>query len=223
MTAVMVGGAGSLLSAGSASAALLSPPLCWFGAPSGGAAVECQSGDQFEILDKLVTLGTLTFNGKAGTLGFQYTSIDPPPGLTGDSFALAVDFNPDTQGPYGGQFDYTIAVTDPANYQFATAQLDSIVTGAAVNTTVTKNIFGFASLVSLNGANVAPVNVSGTLLTVQNIWEVPQGDILDSFKDVYTQKPAGTPVPGPIPLLGAGMALGFSRKLRSRIKGTAKA
>jgi len=176
---------------------------------------------QFQLQDKLVTLGTLTFNGKAGTLGFQYTSIDPPPGITGDSFALALDFNPDTQGPYSGSFDYTILVTDPVNYQFATAQLDSIVTGAAVNTKVTKNILGFASLVSTNGGNVSPVAVNGTLLTVENLWEVPQGDILDSFKDVYTQKPAS--VPGPLPLLGAGMALGFSRKLRSRIKGSVKA
>ena len=36
--------------------------------------------------------------------------------------------------------------------------------------------------------------------------------ILDSYQ---TQ-----PVPGPLPLLGAGAAFGFSRKLRGRIKGS---
>lgn len=44
-------------------------------------------------------------------------------------------------------------------------------------------------------------------------------------KDTYTVKPGGqldnftnTFVPGPLPILGAGAAFGFSRKLRSRIK-----
>jgi hypothetical protein len=218
MAAAMVGGAGSLLSAGSANAVPLVPPLCYFGTASGGATVECTTGIQFELQDKLVTLGALSFGSKSGTLGFQYTPLDPPLGLAGDSFALALDFNPDSGGPYSGQFDYIIAVTDP-NYLFATAQLDSIVTGTATSTTVTKKIAGFADLVSTNGSNVLPSTVSGTALSVQNIWSVGTGDILDSFKDVYTQRE----VPGPLPLMGAGVAFGFSRKLRSRIKANSKA
>ena len=194
----------------------LVPPLCWFGVAGGGATTECTTGTQFELQDKLVTLGTLTFGTKSGTLGFQYTSIDPPSGLTGDLFAVATDFNPDTQGPYSGEFDYTITITDPS-YTFATAQLDSVVSGGASVTTVTKKIAGFADLVSTNGSNVPAVPVSGTTLVVRNLWDVGAGDVLDNFKDVYTQKNATT-VPGPLPLLGAGVALGFSRKLRRRLK-----
>jgi hypothetical protein len=37
--------------------------------------------------------------------------------------------------------------------------------------------------------------------------------VLDSFKNTYTQ-----PVPGPLPLLGAGTAFGFSRRLRRRVR-----
>jgi len=55
--------------------------------------------------------------------------------------------------------------------------------------------------------------VSGTTLNVRNIWNVGAGDVLDNFKDVYTQEE----VPGPLPLLGAGAAFGFSRRLRSRV------
>lgn len=216
--ATMVGGASTLLAAGAARAAPINPPLCWFGQVNGGATTQCASGLQFQLQDKLVTLGNLNWGPKSGTLGFQYTPIDPPSGLAGDSFALALDFNPDTNGPYSGQFDYTISVTNP-NYQFSSAQLDSIVTGAATNATVTKNIFGFGSLVSTNGGNVSPVAVSGTTLTVENLWSVGAGNILDGFKDVYTQ----SQVPGPLPVMGAGMAFGFSRRLRSRIKASARA
>ena len=216
MTAAVVGSSVSLLSARSASAAPLVPPLCWFGSANGGATTECTTGTQFELEDKLLTLGTLTFSTKSGTLGFQYTPIDPPSGLTGDLFALATDFNPDTQGPYSGEFDYTITITNPS-YTFATAALDSVVSGGGSGTTVTKKIAGFADLVSTNGSNVPAIPVSGTTLVVRNIWDVGAGDVLDNFKDVYTQTNA-TEVPGPLPLMGAGVALGFSRKLRRRLK-----
>ena len=73
---------------------------------------------------------------------------------------------------------------------------------------------GFADIVSTNGSKEPPVVVSGRVLTVENLWDVPQGDVLDSFKDTYTQEP----VPGPLPLLGAGMGFAFSRRLRSRIR-----
>jgi len=213
LAATVAGGAVSLLSARSASAAPLVPPLCWFGSVNGGATTECTTGTQFELQDKLVTLGALTFGTKSGTLGFQYTPIDPPSGITGDAFALATDFNPDTNGPYSGEFDYTITITNP-NFTFATAALDSVVSGGGAGTTVTKKIAGFADLVSTNGSNVPAVPVSGTTLVVRNLWDVGAGDVLDNFKDVYTQK---TGVPGPLPLLGAGAAFGFSRRLRNRV------
>jgi hypothetical protein len=141
-------------------------------------------------------------------------------GLDKDLFALALDFNPDSAGIYAGQFDYEITIDPTNNFQFATAQLDSIVNGNnPLSTKVTKKIAGFGDLVSTNGSNVVGVPVSGKTLQVQNIWTVGEGDVLDSFKDVYTQ----TDVPGPLPSLGAGIAFGFSRKLRRRINASAQA
>ena len=223
--AVALGGAGSLLASGSAQAAIVAGNLCWFGSAAGPAGTpECASydpisdaGTQFTIQDKLVNLGLLNWGTKAGTLGFQWTPISPP-GFEQDQFSLQLDFNPDSEGPYTGQFDYQISVLDP-NYEFATAELDSIVSGVPVGTTVTKKIFGFADIVSTDGSNETGVPVSGKLLKVQNIWDVKAGSVLNSFGDTYTQDK----VPGPLPLLGAGIAFGFSRKLRRRISASAQA
>ena len=223
--AVALGGAGSLLASGSAQAAIVAGNLCWFGSAAGPAGTpECASydpisdaGTQFTIQDKLVNLGFLNWGTKAGTLGFQWTPISPP-GFEQDQFSLQLDFNPDSEGPYNGQFDYQISVLDP-NYEFATAELDSIVSGVPVGTTVTKKIFGFADIVSTDGSNETGVPVNGKLLKVQNIWDVKAGSVLNSFGDTYTQDK----VPGPLPLLGAGIAFGFSRKLRRRINASAQA
>jgi hypothetical protein len=42
-----------------------------------------------------------------------------------------------------------------------------------------------------------------------------------AFDNSVTQKAPAAPAPGPLPILGAGAAFGFSRKLRSRIKDAA--
>jgi hypothetical protein len=225
--AVVLGGAGSLLSSGAAQAAIVPGNLCWFGVAAGPAgtpqcatydAVTSPGGTQFTLADKLVNLGALTFGAKSGTLGFQWTPISPP-GFEQDQFSLQLDFNPDSEGPYTGEYDYEISVLDP-NYEFATAELDSIVSGVPVGTTVTKKIFGFADIVSTDGSNETGVPVNGPVLKVQNIWDVKTGSVLNSFGDTYTQ---AAKVPGPLPLLGAGIAFGFSRKLRRRISTSAQA
>jgi hypothetical protein len=46
---------------------------------------------------------------------------------------------------------------------------------------------------------------------------VANNDTIDAYQNVYRQ------VPGPLPILGAGAAFGFSRKLRSRIKASSAA
>lgn len=56
-------------------------------------------------------------------------------------------------------------------------------------------------------------------ISVMDTYAVTVGSI-SSFQNSFTQKPdQGTPdqVPGPLPLLGAGAAFGFSRRLRTRV------
>jgi hypothetical protein len=229
IAAAMVGGAGSLLLPAPAQATpVVGKQICWFGTDPLDGSSQCTTynpisgtGTQFALEDKTVSLGSLNFGPKSGTLGFQFTPI-PPAGYDKDLFALALDFNPDSAGPYSGSFDYTLDIDSTNNYEFATAQLDSIVNGDyPLNTTVEKKIVGVGSLFSINGSNVVPFNLSGKQLIVENIWNADTGDVLDSFKDVYTQKTIE--VPGPLPLLGAGIAFGFSRKLRGRIKASTQA
>ena len=73
-----------------------------------------------------------------------------------------------------------------------------------------------------NGGNVVtysptitgPIDFTGTI-------NVTSGR-MDVFTDTVVQKITSTSaVPGPLPILGAGAAFGFSRKLRSRIKSAA--
>jgi hypothetical protein len=137
----------------------------------------------------------------------QAPRVDRPPSTTSSSSTLLACHS-------GAAFDYQIFVTDP-KYQFATAELDSIVSGVPTGTKITMRIFGFADIVSFDGSNEPGVPVSGTVLTVQNIWDVPAGAVLNSFQDTYTQR---TRVPGPLPLFGAAMGFAFSRRLRSRIR-----
>jgi hypothetical protein len=79
-----------------------------------------------------------------------------------------------------------------------------------------------ATLNSSNGSSsVAGVAGGPTKLYVANVYDSNDGAI-DSFVNSYRQGTTNK-VPGPLPLLGAGMAFGFSRKLRSRIKARVQA
>jgi len=71
-------------------------------------------------------------------------------------------------------------------------------------------------LTSTNGAPDFEVVIGGpTTITVNNNYDGTSGAI-DAMQNSFSQT---DDVPGPLPLLGAGAAFGFSRRIRSRIKG----
>ena len=87
---------------------------------------------------------------------------------------------------------------------------------------VTKKVWGD----SLNGSNLlaslssprgeeAFGTLSGQTIFVLDAWAPTEGAFVSTVDNTYTQ----TSVPGPLPVLGAGVAFGFSRKLRRRING----
>jgi len=78
------------------------------------------------------------------------------------------------------------------------------------NTFVTDSFSGNTNKAFAN--NVKNITVS------QNFIAGPSGRRLSAFTTEFTQE-----VPAPLPLLGAGAAFGFSRRLRSRIKTSAAA
>jgi hypothetical protein len=69
-------------------------------------------------------------------------------------------------------------------------------------------------LVSTNGSSTGFIGIKGNYnkIYVRDEYVVGSGGQLDNYTNTFET------VPGPLPILGAGAAFGFSRKLRSRIK-----
>ena len=145
-------------------------------------------------------------------------------------------------------FDYAIRILYPPVYPsdpgtvFADTILSSIIVqGATANSTVEKKVWAgtLNALDPVNGAPNCPnagvplvdlINppspnpntpiwdlgtIGQRVICVRDIATVPPNDLgsnIDAYQNTFRQ------TPGPLPILGAGAAFGFSRKLRSRIK-----
>ena len=148
-----------------------------------------------------------------------------------NAFGIAYDFgsviDPPTQG---GSISYTISIID-STFKFASVGLDS---GCGLpdlgGCTVTKNVSwaggGFGTLVSTNGAPAPSPILFGAAdvssLNVEDVFFASNLSFVSIVNNTFTQVPrAPEEVPAPLPILGAGAAFGFSRKLRSRIKKSA--
>jgi hypothetical protein len=150
-----------------------------------------------------------------------------------NAFGIAYDFGsviaPPTQG---GSISYTISIIDPT-FKFASVGLDSgciLPTIAGGGCTVTKNVSwaggGFGTLVSTNGGPAPGSILFGAAdvlsLDVEDVFFAQGPSAVSTANNFYTQATrAPEEVPAPLPILGAGAAFGFSRKLRSRIKKSA--
>ena len=127
----------------------------------------------------------------------------------------------------GSNFSYSYTVSlynPPAGQEFF-----------KYNTNAAGSATGSALVFSKSLTTPLPTNSTATELLPGNIVTFPAGTVsaltftsnlnltggkIDTITDTLTQKigePIST-VPGPLPILGAGAAFGFSRKLRNRIK-----
>jgi hypothetical protein len=175
--------------------------------------------------------GNLTFGDKTVT-NIVCTGVGPDTEIRFNNFDLAYDFgsviDPPTQA---GSISYTIFINQPG-FEFAAVGLDSgCIFPALGGCTVTKNVSwngGSTSLVSTNG-NPAPVDylfaAGVTSLNIEDIFLATGNSAVSTANNFFSQRTGGGPdsVPGPLPILGAGMAFGFSRRLRSRIKASSTA
>jgi hypothetical protein len=123
-----------------------------------------------------------------------------------------------TTGNVNGTLMYNIAITDPVA-TFDTVSVNVNGTGGitAINPLVTSTITGANGGSPFTANAVSPPDVktfvSGTkTIAVSQNFTASGGRRLSAFTTEFTQK-----VPAPLPLLGAGAAFGFSRRLRSRI------
>ncbi|MCP9837192.1 hypothetical protein KBY84_06745 [Cyanobium sp. N.Huapi 1H5] len=154
--------------------------------------------------------------------------VGPDTEIRFNNFGLSYDFgsviDPPTQG---GSISYTIFINQPG-FEFAAVGLDSgCIFPALGGCTVTKNVSwigGSTSLASVNG-NPAPLDylfaAGVTSLDIEDIFLATGNSAVSTANNFFSQRTVVAPpdsVPGPLPILGAGMAFGFSRRLRSRVK-----
>jgi hypothetical protein len=177
--------------------------------------------------------------------GFIYTQVSSNPAVVGectspvagnDHFvAVDHDYTPNEFNK-SGMVDYVLNSTDlPKKNRFVTAFIDADVDTAAKpwSFKYTKEVFDYTLPVNGNPGVIGPKigtlnfsNVDGLLTSdgqisilssgpaiyVKDSWTATGGVQVDVITNTFSA------VPGPLPILGAGAAFGFSRKLRSRIK-----
>lgn len=227
MAAVMVGWAGSLLSAGSAQA----DSTCTFGTTTAVTPKRCSLtlNDALNTTtltegDKLLTFtdlpGDPTSVNYGGTvtlsdLGFNFYTV-----ATNFVGPLGAGIGPDTLG-------YDLQVISAGNY-FTGVKLGAVsnIDAALVIKSEVSSPSLFAELkVDQTESDPAGSGVFESIpgfvtkLSILDTFSTPSPGALTSFTNTFRQRQ----VPGPLPLMGAGMAFGFSRKLRSRIKASASA
>jgi len=166
----------------------------------------------------LLELEDTDFGTTSGTLTFNYVDLgSPDPDYTGDLWNVNTDFEPVAGTPgSSGIVAYSLGITpagQAAGWSFKEVSLGVDHGGSGV--TVTKAIDDGTPIVSVDGAEIEGIPLSGTALSVRDTWEVGQNGALVSFSNTFQQT---NEVPGPLPLLGAGAAFGFSRRLRRRIR-----
>lgn len=160
----------------------------------------------------------------------------PPAGFAGDIFQFQANFGQPfattTGGPY--YYEYTVAIVDPSLYFSGIQQDSDVLPGAPSN--IQKDVWFSGikagtpdlTLNSIDGA-ADPVGVFDTSVAGKNIQTLYVRDTLNivgngvtSVTNKFVQQPI-TKTPGPLAIAGAGMAFGYSRKIRARIKVTSKA
>jgi hypothetical protein len=177
--------------------------------------------------ENILTDKKLTFvsgpTGGAGNVEFKWVDVNAngtwyqTPADYFDEWHVDVDFNPDDQVNSVMEYKLVIDTSVPHLPYFSDVTLGSII-GPGTGQ-VTKNIYSVVAgvqgtllgSITNQGTFVLPKDTYSELYIVDTI--TAGNSTVDAYQNIYRQ------APGPLPILGAGAAFGFSRKLRSRIKG----
>lgn len=201
---------------GGSASALTTP--CSFG--SNTEATACRLDIPYDTKaasDKKLTLLKTPTVGD-GTIEFNWIPIGPGTSYLDDLWEVDVDFEQPLQGPASGIFEYLIEITSPQNTNWRFDKVRLKVDSLSGNPVVTKSIYSDDAFTNeileiIGGNGLVDLPPGYTKLYVRDSYELQgQSDVLDNFQNVYTQ------VPGPLPLIGAGTAFAFSRRLRRRAR-----
>ena len=206
-TSLLVAGVTTL-----APASVRAASTCTFGVPT----ATCFDGFVFDkLVDKTMKLTKVPTIGM-GTIQFA---------LQADIWVVDVDFIPDLETTPGeGMLEYDLTI-DPSPNLFTFLEGGLAIIGPPLgNPTFKVKQFAtglpmlMADQTGLPVPNSAPFDSGLKTISVRDEYFVDAGSI-NSFQNSFTQR-EGEPrpqVPGPLPLLGAGAAFGFSRRLRTRV------
>jgi hypothetical protein len=183
---------------------------------------DCSNFTFDKQVDKTLKLVTLPTTG-AGTIQFN----EATPGI----WVVDVDFILDLVAGASGIFEYDLEIDPTPGNSAYFSEAGLAIIGPPVGSPmfevkkqVKESVTGlFPLMLFADQANTNEFDSFGGLvkkISVVDTYSVAVGSI-NSFQNSYTQKeltpPPDTEVPGPLPLLGAGAAFGFSRRLRHRV------
>ena len=220
--ALLTGCAGLLVGGSAKAAAVATVDTCTFGVA--GATCPTYTTAPGRLADKIFSVVKAPNQG-SGEVKFTWVDYTGNGVSPEDDWASVIDWGtPGIIGPLaGGEFDYTLSIDPASGYSFGLVSLDSQELGSG-GTTVTKELFkgltdanSLGVLTSVSGGH-DELDLAGTgiqQLYVKDSWSVSEQHSLQTLSNGFEQT-----VPGPLPLLGAAAAFGWSRKLRRRV-GTA--
>jgi len=156
---------------------------------------------------------------------FSFTGFTPTASdvisytLSGNDLQPQLTFVPGRTDPISGSISYKITLT--GGYTFATAQANITGNNGTFFTSTTSS--GLATAASSTGGAGSTVGFNTGLTEQffsQSFTAEPSGALVaNSLGTIYSIIPGEvSETPGPLPILGAGAAFGFSRRLRHRIK-----
>jgi len=118
-----------------------------------------------------------------------------------------------------GTLKYNVAVTG-TNFTFNETSVSVSGSNNATNKpSVASTMTGITAFTTTTAnSETKTFTTKPTSIAVSQVFTAAPSRSINSFTTTYTQN-----VPGPLPLLGAAAAFGFSRRLRSRIKTSAAA
>jgi hypothetical protein len=174
-----------------------------------------------------VTDNGATFTGDSVGGGAGTFTFDSP---MANLWTTSLNFNPGyNSGGVSQEFKYTLSTSNGDTFTLAglTSQMQALLPGGEFSKEVCSTGFGAGTCVNLSTIDTAtspnmPLVGFGSKIWVKDTYKTTNGTAqITGITNAFLATAATNNVPGPLPVLGAGAAFGFSRKLRKRIKQSA--